>query len=107
MHLNDIKQIELRSFNDLKSFKHLNLDSNQISTLKNLQLNNNLETLSPRFNLLTNLIEIDSLVNYDLLIKKIFNQIFTIRGTLTKKNLSFFSLEIPKFTHISKALIEF
>jgi Leucine-rich repeat (LRR) protein len=60
MHLNDINQIGMNTFVDLESLKYLNLDSNQISTLKNVQFNSNLEVISLRFNLLTNLNEINS-----------------------------------------------
>jgi Leucine-rich repeat (LRR) protein len=60
LHLNDISQVEFKSFIDLNSLKNLNLDSNQISTLKNVQFNSNLEVISLRFNLLSNLNEINS-----------------------------------------------
>jgi insulin-like growth factor-binding protein complex acid labile subunit len=60
LHLNDINQVEIKTFIDLNSLKYLNLDSNQISTLKNVQFYSNLEVISLRFNLLTNLNEINS-----------------------------------------------
>jgi Leucine-rich repeat (LRR) protein len=60
LNLNDITQIETTAFLDLNNLKHLNLDSNQISTLKNVQFNFNLENLSLRFNLLTDLNDISS-----------------------------------------------
>jgi Leucine-rich repeat (LRR) protein len=60
LHLNDINQVEFKTFIDLNSLKYLNLDSNQISTLKNVQFYSNLEVISLRFNLLTNLNEINS-----------------------------------------------
>jgi Leucine-rich repeat (LRR) protein len=60
LHLNDITQIEMNTFIDLNNLKYLNLDSNQISTMKNVQFNSNLEQISLRFNMLTNLNEINS-----------------------------------------------
>jgi Leucine-rich repeat (LRR) protein len=60
LHLNDIHRIELSALTDLSRLKNLYLELNQISTLKNVQFNSNLETLSLRFNLITNLNLINS-----------------------------------------------
>ena len=60
LHLNDITQIELRAFIDLSNLKYLNLDSNQISNMKNVQFNSKLEQISLRFNFIENLNEIKS-----------------------------------------------
>jgi len=60
VHLNDITQIDANTFTHLTSLTYLNLDSNRILSLKNVQFNPNLDELSLRFNLLSNLNEIDS-----------------------------------------------
>jgi Leucine-rich repeat (LRR) protein len=60
LHLNDINQIETKTFIDLNSLNYLNLDSNQVATLENVQFNSNLKKLTIRFNLITNLNEINS-----------------------------------------------
>jgi Leucine-rich repeat (LRR) protein len=60
LHLNDISQIESNAFIDLLNLNYLNLDSNKIVTLKNIQFNSKLTILSLRFNLLSNLSEINS-----------------------------------------------
>jgi Leucine-rich repeat (LRR) protein len=47
-------------FTDLENLVYLNLDSNQISSLKNVQFNPKLVDLTLRYNMLTNLSEISS-----------------------------------------------
>jgi len=60
LHLNDIDRIEINTFTELEKLEYLILDSNQISTLKNAKFNAKLNRLSLRFNMLSNLNDINS-----------------------------------------------
>ena len=50
LDLNDIEQIETNAFINLERLQSLALDSNQISSLKNVQFYANLNELSLRLN---------------------------------------------------------
>ena len=58
--MNDINQIDTNVFNDLSNLESLNLDSNQIFTLKKVQFNSKLTKLSIQFNFISDLNEINS-----------------------------------------------
>jgi Leucine-rich repeat (LRR) protein len=77
LHLNDINYIESNALAHLLSLTSLNLDSNRILTLKSIQFNSNLIELSCRFNMLSNLSEINATSLKQLDIS--FNRIQTIR----------------------------
>jgi Leucine-rich repeat (LRR) protein len=60
LHLNDIDRIEIDTFIELENLQNLIFDSNQISSLKNVRFNSKLDRLSLRFNMLSNLNDINS-----------------------------------------------
>jgi insulin-like growth factor-binding protein complex acid labile subunit len=100
LHLNDINQIGTNVFTDLTNLNFLNLDSNQISTLKNVQFNSKLEKLSIRFNMMTNLNEINLASLQYLIISN--NRIQEIKLITLLSNLEYLDLSQNRLISIKK-----
>jgi len=60
LHLNDINLIGTGAFVDLEELEYLNLESNKIVSLKDVQFNSKIIELNMRYNMISNLSEINS-----------------------------------------------
>jgi Leucine-rich repeat (LRR) protein len=100
LHLNDISRIEKTAFTDLQNLIYLNLDSNEISTLKNVRFNDKLFELSLRFNLISNLSEINSFSLNRLHISN--NKIQTIDSIYWMPNLEHLDLSQNRLIKIGE-----
>ena len=108
IHLNDIGQIGSGAFANLMCLEYLNLDSNSIQTLKNVQFGLKLLELSLRFNKLSDLSEIYSQGLNSLIISN--NRIQTVNFIVHLSNLEYLDLsqnglikiEKNSFSHVDK-----